>query len=121
MSSSLSTVIIDRLEQLLPGQTMDELAYETKFMVRSARKVPPTAYVKAFCANAVQTISLSMSHYAVQLSLLTKTVISKQAVAEKIKSPFVAFLKKTFYGSFMPVLLRTVRFQLLFGTVFPEF
>ena len=121
MPTSLQSMVLDRLERLLPDHNMKTMAHETKFMVRSARKVPPAAYLNAFCANAAQTISLSMSHYAAQLSLMTKTVISKQAVAAKIKAPFVSFLKKTSSISCTTVSPRPTHFPLRSGAISPVF
>jgi hypothetical protein len=73
---------------------LESMAYETGFMVRTPRKVSPVVYIRAFCLNAAENMAATFSHYAAQLGLLAKTIISKQAVAEKIKQPAVDLLKK---------------------------
>lgn len=88
----------DQIEKHFDTDQIRTIAYETKFMVRTARKVHPIIYLKAFCANAAQNICGSTAHYAAQCSLMTNNLVSKQAIALKIGPSFVQFLKKTCFN-----------------------
>src|SRR5215211_7400924 len=82
-----------KIGRILPESTLNELAMESGFMKRKARKLTPFHLVLSFFLCLGQRF-ISLSHWAAQVATLCGQVLSKQGLAKRLGAPATKFVNQ---------------------------
>src|ERR1051325_830229 len=88
---TLGQSVAETVERTLQQLPMQELARQSGFEQRTPRKLAPLALVQAACQIALLR-NVALRHWAILIGLVTRVVISKQAVKKRLTSSAVKFM-----------------------------
>ena len=81
-----------QLKQKLQPLSINKLAIESGFIKRKPKKIKPLNFVLTLFLT-IMTGSNSLSSFAATLGLMSRCLISKQAIDKRIKEPLIQFLE----------------------------
>ncbi|MDQ0638960.1 hypothetical protein QF042_002525 [Pedobacter sp. W3I1] len=91
-SGFFNSKIKKRFDIFFNGSTIDTIARSSGFLQRSAKKISPMDFVMGFVLSCSQ-MQNTFSQWAFQISQLSGTPVSKQAVFDRLGPSSVAFAK----------------------------
>lgn len=97
MKSSSQTLMLHRIEHGLSFETITTLARKSGFLKR-VRKVTPQAFLQACCLIALSNIC-SLTTWAITLGGLIQATITKQAMAKRLNTACVRFLRQSLFAA----------------------
>lgn len=81
-----------QLKQKLQLLSINNLAIQTKFIKRKPKKIKPINFILTLFLT-IMTGGNSLSTFAATLGLMSRCLISKQAIDKRIKEPLIQFLE----------------------------
>lgn len=97
MNSSQQALMRHRLEHGLSLEAITTLARNSGFLKR-VRKVTPQAFLQTCCLMTLTTIC-SLTTWAITLGGLTQTTLTKQALAKRLNTACVRFLRQRLFAA----------------------
>lgn len=97
MNSSSQTLMLHRLEHSFSLEAITTLAIRSGFFQR-VRKITPQAFLHACCLMTLSNIC-SLTTWAITLGGLTQTTLTKQALAKRLNTTCVRFLRQSLFAA----------------------